>query len=406
MTWPARQLRDFILIKHGFAFASQHFGTQGTHIVLTPGHFYEEGGFRSQIGRQRFLTVAPPRRYVLKKGAMLVAMTEQAPGLLGSCAVVPEGDRFLHNQRLGLIEITQPAKLSADFLYYVLNSPQMRKQIHAAAGGTKVRHTSPDKICAAWFRCPPLDAQTKIAAVLRALDTAIEAVRHIVDPKRRFKRGLVRQLLVRQRRFPEWQDAPWQQSRLSNHVREVTRKNTTGATLVLTASGEHGLVDQRRYFNRAVAGADLSQYYLLKRGEFAYNRSAMNGFPYGATKRLDEHEEGVLSTLYLCFAIVDSNLDSDYLKHVFESGVLDREIRPIVRVGARAHGLLNVTGDDFLSVSIPLPKLKEQRRIAEILNALDREIELTVALKGKIETLKRALLARLLSGDMVMPIAA
>jgi type I restriction enzyme S subunit len=152
-----------------------------------------------------------------------------------------------------------------------------------------------------------------------------------------------------------------------------------------------------------VAGADLSKYYLLRKGEFAYNRSAMNGYPYGATKRLDEHDEGALSTLYLCFAITDDKLDSDFLKHVFDSGVLDRQLRPIVRVGARAHGLLNVADDDFLSISIPFPELDEQQRIAELLTALNREIDLLAAQREKVDDYRRALLSRLLSGSLAVP---
>jgi type I restriction enzyme S subunit len=168
---------------------------------------------------------------------------------------------------------------------------------------------------------------------------------------------------------------------------------------VLTASGEHGLVDQRRYFNRSVASADLSRYYLLKNGEFAYNRSAMNGYPYGATKRLDALEEGALSTLYLCFAIDDHRLDSDYLKHIFDSGILNRQLRPIVRIGGRAHGLLNVSDEDYFSINIPFPPIEEQRRIANVLNGLNRELNLIESLREQVEAQKRALLARLLDGD-------
>jgi type I restriction enzyme S subunit len=151
-----------------------------------------------------------------------------------------------------------------------------------------------------------------------------------------------------------------------------------------------------------VAGKDLSKYYLLKAGEFAYNRSAMIGYPFGATKRLEQHQEGALSTLYLCFAVSDSKLDSDYLTYVFESGVLNRQLRPIARIGARAHGLLNVTDDDFLSISIPLPELDEQRRIAGLLNTTERELNLVTTKRALIEREKRVLQSTLLSGDIVV----
>ena len=172
---------------------------------------------------------------------------------------------------------------------------------------------------------------------------------------------------------------------------------------MLSASGEHGLVDQRRYFNKSVAGEDLSRYYLLRRGEFAYNRSAMRGYPFGATKRLDEYEEGALSPLYLCFCIRDERLDSDFLVHLFDSGLLDRQLRRITRVGGRAHGLLNVGASDYFAITIPLPEPDEQRRIAEVLSDCNREINLLDRLKQQLEIQKRSIVARLLSGDIAVP---
>lgn len=292
-------------------------------------------------------------------------------------------------------------RLNPYFLYYWFQF--LRPELERIAVGSTI------KTIGLWYfdkfriPLPPVSLQAKIAATLFECDRLCFKIEALVRLKGQLKRGLMQQLLSGQRRFPEFHAHPWHSSTLSDHVTTVTRRNFNGLTLVLTASGEHGLVDQRRYFNRSVAGADLTKYYLLKKGEFAYNRSAMNGYPYGATKRLDEHEEGALSTLYLCFAIADSKLDSDYLKHVFESGILNRQLRPIVRVGARAHGLLNVTDDDFLSISIPFPVLDEQRRIADVLNALDQEIDLLAAQREKIEDYKHGLLFKLLSGEIPVP---
>ena len=128
----------------------------------------------------------------------------------------------------------------------------------------------------------------------------------------------------------------------------------------------------------------------------------MIGYPFGATKRLDEHQAGALSTLYLCFAISDPDLDSDYLRHVFDSSVLNRQLRRIARVGARAHGLLNVTDEDFFALNIPLPGADEQRRIAELLRLVDKEIALLVAQREGVTLLKSGLVSRLLTGESVV----
>lgn len=306
------------------------------------------------------------------------------------------------NQAITAIRLFDDSPVSSEFLQAWLN--HMKRAWRRIAGSSrKDPNITKSNIAAFPVPIPPPTMSKAVDVAAVNFDLGREQLDKMLKAKRIFKRGLMQQLLTGQKRFPEYRGHPWHSSRLAEHVAVVTRRNVDHLTLVLTASGEHGLVDQRRYFNRSVAGADLTKYYLPKRGEFAYNRSAMNGYPYGATKRLDEHEEGALSTLYLCFGISDPRLDSDYLKHVFESGVLNRQLRPIVRVGARAHGLLNVTDDDFLSISIPFPVLDEQRRIAEVLNALDREIDLLTAQRAKVEDYKRGLLSKLLSGEIPVP---
>ena len=95
-------------------------------------------------------------------------------------------------------------------------------------------------------------------------------------------------------------DNDWEQRKLGDIVERVVRKNTNNeSSLPLTISAQYGLVDQITYFNNRVASRDVSNYYLVLNGEFAYNKSTSDGFPFGAVKRLDLYEKGVLSTLYI-----------------------------------------------------------------------------------------------------------
>ncbi len=118
MSWFEMTLGDVFRVKHGFAFKSQYFSETGTHVVFTPGNFYEEGGFRSRPGKDRFYVADIPENFVLHDGDLIVAMTEQGPGLLGSSALIPEDGKYLHNQRLGLIQNLDRKKLDKNFLYY------------------------------------------------------------------------------------------------------------------------------------------------------------------------------------------------------------------------------------------------------------------------------------------------
>ena len=174
MSWRDIKLGETFSVKHGFAFKSTYFSNAGSHLVLTPGNFHEEGGFRLKPGKDRAYCGDFPEDYVLKKGDLIVAMTEQGPGLLGSSAIVPEGNRYLHNQRLGLIESLDKSVLNKRFLYHLFNTRGVRGQINGSASGTKVRHTAPERIYRVRVRIPHIECQKRIADVLSAYDDLIE----------------------------------------------------------------------------------------------------------------------------------------------------------------------------------------------------------------------------------------
>lgn len=144
--WVEKPFSELCDIKHGYAFEGEFFSNEGEYVLLTPGNFYERGGYRDRGEKQKYYTGEIPRDYVLNEGDLLVAMTEQAAGLLGSPILVPESDKFLHNQRLGLVTKKPGVVWSNEFFFHVFNTQPVRKAIHASASGVKVRHTSPTKI--------------------------------------------------------------------------------------------------------------------------------------------------------------------------------------------------------------------------------------------------------------------
>jgi type I restriction enzyme S subunit len=170
--WKECSLGDLFQIKHGFAFKGAHFGTEGSHIVLTPGNFHDLGGFKKKGDKEKWYSGEVPDDYILSKGDLIVAMTEQAEGLLGSSAIIPENGRYLRNQRLGLIE--NVSSTDKHFLYYLFNSLPVRQQIRASCSGVKVRHTSPSRIYEVKTKIPDLPAQRRIAGILSAYDDLIE----------------------------------------------------------------------------------------------------------------------------------------------------------------------------------------------------------------------------------------
>ena len=192
-------------------------------------------------------------------------------------------------------------------------------------------------------------------------------------------------------RFLEF-SGEWEKVTLSDVVTRVTRKNKNNESrLPLTISAQYGLVDQISFFNKVVASADMSNYYLLKKGEFAYNKSYSSEYPWGAIKRLDRYPQGALSSLYICFGIND-NVDSDFLVHYFESSKWHRAVSNIAGEGARNHGLLNIAVGDFFNTAHCIPATnKEQQKIAALLNLITERIATQIKIIEKLESLIRGL---------------
>ena len=177
-------------------------------------------------------------------------------------------------------------------------------------------------------------------------------------------------------RFSGFNDE-WYEFKLNDISERITRKNKKLETdRPLTISAQYGLVDQIEYFDKIVASDSLINYYLLYNGEFAYNKSYSNGYPFGAVKRLDDYEHGAISTLYICFKVNDK-MNSDLLNEYFETDKWYKEIYKIAVEGARNHGLLNIAVGDFFNTKHILPtNPKEQEKLAKFFIEINRKIGL------------------------------
>lgn len=191
-------------------------------------------------------------------------------------------------------------------------------------------------------------------------------------------------------------DGEWKKVKLNSFAKRIMRKNSNlESSLALTIASAYGLVSQIDYFNNSVVGANLRNYYLLKKGEFAYNKSYSNGYPFGSVKRLDKYEKGILSTLYIVFGIDDS-ISSDYLTHFFDTTLWHKDVAERAAEGARNHGLLNIGAEDFLDINIWEPQTKEeQQAIASYFTALDKQISLQSQRLEKLKQIKAACLDKM-----------
>ena len=195
-------------------------------------------------------------------------------------------------------------------------------------------------------------------------------------------------------RFEGFTD-PWEQRKLGEVAHRVIRKNEGNQSdLPLTISAQHGLVDQRDYFNNQVASRDMSGYYLLENGEFAYNKSTSGDSPWGAIKRLTKYEKGCLSTLYICFGL-DLG-DPDFLVTYYETNRWHGAVQMIAAEGARNHGLLNIAPDDFFETVLTLPcSTEEQKQIGCFFTQLNSLITLHQRKYDKLCTVKKSMLDKM-----------
>ena len=244
------------------------------------------------------------------------------------------------------------------------------------------------------FQFPTLDAQHKISHFLGLVENRIAAQRRLVELLKKHKRGLSNSLFSG--KISVDKSGEWRTYRLGDIVRRVTRKNGSASDVPLTISAQHGLIDQREFFSKSVASADMSGYYLLKRGEFAYNRSSSGEYPFGSVKRLERYAQGAVSTLYLCFGAVGNEDDAEFLKWYFDSFAWHKEVGMICAEGARNHGLLNVPTDGFFDTRHTLPADRMERKaIASLMSLADTRCSRAEAELTRLTELKAGLLQQL-----------
>ena len=201
-------------------------------------------------------------------------------------------------------------------------------------------------------------------------------------------------------RFPEF-SVEWEEKKLSDFMTRLTRKNSNNeSSRALTISSVDGLIDQGEFFKKQIASKDTSGYYLLKKGDFAYNKSYSVGYDYGSIKRLDRYEDGVVSTLYICMTLT-SDTNSDYLTHYFDSMKWNKSVSEISAEGARNHGLLNIPTESFFQTKHYLaPTLAEQQKIADFLSNVDSIITAETKILNTLQKKKKALMQKLFTQQL------
>ena len=273
------------------------------------------------------------------------------------------------------------------FFKYLLDSPKARKKIIVKGAGAQHFNIGQEGLSSVSLYFPSMQEQKKIAELLELLDQRIAIQNKIIERYESLIKALINRAFgsLKAANLPLYEVA----SRITERNVDSKVKN------VLTISAKDGLVSQLLFFNKAVASSNLSNYFLLKKGDFAYNKSYSADYPWGAIKHLEYYDEGVLSPLYFCFRPDNSVVDTDYLQFYFCTDLWHKHIAEIAVEGARNHGLLNMSISDFMLMPVPVTNMAEQLAISQSLKIMSNKLDIEKEFEKAIYRQKQYLLGQL-----------
>ena len=383
--WDRKRFKDFTKLSQGLQIAiSSRFLEDGEHR-----YFYITNEFLNPNSTKKYYIESPSENVICTVDDILMTRT----GNTGK--VITNISGAFHNNFFKVdYDKFETSKM---FLYYLLTSNDIQKEIIIRAGNSTIPDLNHSDFYSIKTSVPALAEQTAIGSLFRTIDDLLASYKDNLTNYQSLKVTMLSKMFPKAgQTVPEIRlagfEGEWVEKRLKDISKRVTRKNNDLVSeRALTISAQFGLIDQEEFFQKKIASKDVSGYYLIKKGEFAYNKSYSTGYPLGAIKRLDKYENGVLSTLYILFKAVD--VDSDYLAHYYESDKWHREVSMCAAEGARNHGLLNIAPADFFNTRLVVPKeLEEQRAIGSYFSNLDNLINSHQEKISQLETLKKKLL--------------
>ena len=338
-------------------------------------------------------------KYLLSSGDIVFARTGASAG---KTYIYRENDGIVYFAGF-LIRAKVNQDNDAEFVFQSTLSPSYEKYIRITSQRSGQPGVNAQEYGEYDLFAPSKEEQQRIGHFLRGIDNLITLHQRKFEKLTNVKKSMLEKMFPQngcsypEIRFKGFTDA-WEQRKLGELVDRVVRKNTNNeSTLPLTISAQYGLVDQITYFNNRVASRDVSNYYLVLNGEFAYNKSTSDGYPFGAVKRLDLYEKGVLSTLYIVFSPKkEQQVDSDFLTVFFDTDRWHKGVAERAAEGARNHGLLNISAEDFFDIDLSVPKdVAEQKQIGAFIRQLDNLITLHQRELEKLQNIKKSMLEKM-----------
>ena len=379
--WVYSTIGRHISLLNGRAYKQEELLDEGKYKVLRVGNFNTNSKwYYSNLELEE-------NKYVNKGDLLYLWATNFGPEIWTE-------EKAIYHYHIWKLEFDR-TEINQDYLNIWLESD--KNKIQQNTNGSTMVHITKTMMEERGISLPNFDEQSAIGSLFRNLDDLLASYKDNLANYQSLKATMLSKMFPKAgQTVPEIRldgfEGEWVEKRLKDISKRVTRKNSDLVSeRALTISAQFGLIDQEEFFQKKIASKDVSGYYLIKKGEFAYNKSYSTGYPLGAIKRLDKYENGVLSTLYILFKAVD--VDSDYLAHYYESDKWHREVSMCAAEGARNHGLLNIAPADFFNTRLVMPKeLEEQQAIGSYFSNLDNLINTYQEKISQLEILKKKLL--------------
>lgn len=392
--WEEKNFGEKGTVKSGYSFSSEKFNKKGIPVIRITNI---QDGYISFDDLVCHDYIKLEEDFIAHKNDILLAMSGATTGKIG---VYNKDSISYINQRVGKF-IFYNVNADKSFYKFLFSSDRFINQLNDSLATGAQPNIGTKNIENMFFFFPKTESeQQKIGSFFSKLDENIYLHQKKVDKLKKLKNAYLNEMFpqndetIPKRRFAGF-IGDWEETKLGEIVSRVTRKNENlESTLPLTISAQYGLINQTDFFNKQIASKDVSGYFLVKKGEFAYNKSTSVDAPWGAIKRLDRYDLGVLSTLYIVFSIKDETKScSDFLVTYYETDRWYNEIQLIAAEGARNHGLLNITPGDFFETKLRIPSsFKEQQKIGSFFRKLDAQISSYQKELDKLKSLKSAYL--------------
>ena len=358
-------------------------------------------GFIEQSERYAFNNAGESlKKYILlKKGELAYNHGASKLRPYGSCFALTTAE----NARIPFVYHCFSAEdQNAEFMSIELNGAeienQLRKIVSSGARMDGLLNISFDEYTSVSVLLPGTEEQDRIADFFRHLDNLITLHQRKYDKLVAIKRSMLEKMFPREGScFPEIRFAgftdPWEQRKLGDVVKEITRNDPESEAPIMMITANNGFIEQSERYAFNNAGESLKKYILLKKGELAYNHGASKLRPYGSCFALTTAENARIPFVYHCFSAEDQN--AEFMSIELNGAEIENQLRKIVSSGARMDGLLNISFDEYTSVSVLLPGTEEQDRIADFFRHLDNLITLHQRKLEKLQAIKRSMLEKM-----------